>query len=51
MDRGAWQATVHGVTKSLNDMTNTNMKTYIYGIECQSNLKSRSKGILWWSTG
>ena len=32
MDRGAWQATVHGVTKSrtrLSDVTNTNTKSQI----------------------
>ena len=29
MDRGAWQATLHGVTKSWTQVTNTHIKTVV----------------------
>ena len=42
MDRGGWQATVHGVAKEL-DMTRR--------LNNNSHIKKVKEGLLWWSSG
>ena len=41
MDRGAWRATVHGVTKSQTQLSDTNTHTYMHIVGKERNVRRK----------